>query len=104
MTGRRLALLVTLLLAAPLGAGAQMKSITLPPDHAHAELKPGAGVDATQRACRSCHSTDYVVMQPRGDAKQWEGVVTKMINVFGATITPEDATTIVQYLSTQYGQ
>jgi len=43
-------------------------------------------------------------MQPRGDAKQWEAVVTKMIKVFGASISDEDAKAIVRYLSTAYGK
>src|SRR3989442_1701570 len=64
----------------------------------------GPGVEVAQRACRSCHSTDYIVMQPRGDAKQWEAVVTKMIKVFGASISDEDAKAIVRYLSTAYGK
>ena len=97
-------LLVALVLSWPLAAGAQTKSISLPLDHAYSELKPGAGADVTGRACRSCHSTDYVVTQPRGDAKQWEGVVAKMIGVYGANITPDDAKAIVQYLATQYGK
>ena len=96
-------LAVLLLLASPLAAAAQTKTITLPLDHAYGELKPGPGAEVTARTCRSCHSTDYVVMQPRGDAKQWEGVVAKMIGVFGASIAPEDAKAIVQYLAAQYG-
>jgi hypothetical protein len=101
---RRLAVTVTVLLGLPLLAAAQTKSITLPLDHEFSRLEPGPGVEVTERACRSCHSTDYVVTQPRGDARQWQGVVTKMISVYGASITPEDARTIVQYLSTQYGK
>jgi hypothetical protein len=110
MTTTRVA--IALLLAAslplsaglPLTAGAQTKSITLPPDHPYGDLKAGPGKDVTEHACRSCHSTDYVVRQPRGDVKQWEGVVTKMINVYGANIGAEDAKAIVQYLTTQYGK
>src|SRR5690349_4396089 len=96
-------LVTLLLLVVPLVAAAQTKTITLPPDHVYGELKPGPGAEVTARACRACHSTDYVVMQPRGDAKQWEGVVTKMIGVYGANIAPEDARAIVQYLAAQYG-
>jgi hypothetical protein len=44
----------------------------------------------TQTQCQLCHSTDYIVMQPPGDAKQWEGVVTKMIKVFGAPLSEAD--------------
>jgi uncharacterized protein (DUF697 family) len=42
-------------------------------------------------------------MQPRGDAKQWEGVVTKMIKVFGAPVSEADARTITEYLARAYG-
>src|ERR1043166_2630006 len=97
-------ILVLLLLAAwPLAATAEPKSITLPLDHAYGELKPGPGAELTARTCRSCHSTDYVVMQPRGDAKQWQGVVAKMIAVYGANITPPDAKAITEHLATHYG-
>src|SRR5207244_2669513 len=89
---------------AALAAAAQLKTITLPPDHPYGDLKPGPGVEVTQRACRACHSTDYIVMQPRGDARQWEAVLTKMIKVFGASISDEDAKAIVGYLSTVYGK
>jgi len=79
------------------------KMIPMPADHAYATLKPGRGVEVTRQQCVSCHSTDYIVMQPRGDAKQWDGVVTKMIKVFGAPVNDQDAKTIVEYLATQYG-
>ncbi len=101
---RRTLVLAALVTALPLTAAAQTKAITLPPDHAYGDLTPGPGVELAQRACRSCHSTDYIVMQPRGDAKQWEAVVTKMIKVFGASISDEDAKAIVRYLSTAYGK
>jgi sulfite dehydrogenase (cytochrome) subunit B len=104
VSARRAAWTATLLLALPLAAAGQTKSITLPADHAYADLKPGPGVEVAQRACRNCHSADYVVMQPGGDAAQWEGVVKKMISVYGASIPPEDVKTLVQYLATEYGK
>ena len=79
------------------------KTISMPPDDAYAGLKPGPGVEVTQRQCMTCHSTDYIVMQPHGSAKQWDGVVTKMIKVFGAPVNDQDAKTIVEYLATHYG-
>jgi len=77
--------------------------ITLPPDHAYGALKPGPGGDLAQQKCALCHSTDYIVTQPPGDQKQWDGVVTKMIKVFGAPVNEQDAKTIVEYLAKQYG-
>jgi cytochrome c5 len=104
LTTIRVALVLLVLAGLPLVAGAQSRSITLPPDHPYGDLKAGPGQDVTERACRNCHSTDYVVMQPPGDARQWEGVVTKMIKVYGANISAEEARTITQYLTTQYGR
>jgi len=101
---RRTLGIATLVLALPLAVAAQLKTIMLPPDHPYGDLKPGPGVEVTQRVCRACHSTDYIVMQPRGDAKQWEAVLTKMIKVFGASISDEDAKAVVGYLSTVYGK
>jgi sulfite dehydrogenase (cytochrome) subunit B len=93
-----------LLMGLALGsAEAEEKRITLPPDHEYARLKSGPGSEFTQTQCQFCHSTDYIVMQPRGDAKQWDGVVTKMIKVFGAPLSEGDAKIITDYLTRMYG-
>ena len=84
-------------------AAAADRTISMPSDHAYATLRSGPGVEVTRQQCVSCHSTDYIVMQPRGNARQWDAVVTKMIKVFGAPITDQDAKTIVEYLATTYG-
>lgn len=99
-TTRALCFALILAAAAPAAAA----DITLPPDHPYGALKPGAGSEVTQRACVLCHSTDYIVMQPHGDLKQWEGVVTKMIKVYGAPVSEQDARTIADYLARQYGK
>ncbi len=100
---RRLAF-ATVLIVMPLTVwGADQKSVTLPPDAAMATLAPGPGMEVARANCGVCHSTDYIVRQPRGDAKQWEAVVTKMVKVFGAPIKPQDEKTIVEYLSSAYG-
>jgi cytochrome c5 len=93
-----------LIVLAGIASAAEEKRITLPGDNAHARLKPGPGSDLAQTQCQLCHSTDYIVMQPRGDAKQWDGVVTKMRKVFGAPISDADAKTITDYLTAAYGK
>ena len=90
-------------LAVASAAGAQEKTITLPADSEYARLKAGGHSDLAQTQCQACHSTDYIVMQPRGEAKQWDAVVTKMIKVFGASISEADAKAITEYLATAYG-
>ena len=67
-----------------------------------ATLKPGAGVDVVKNDCKICHSTDYIVLQPGGDAKHWEPEVRKMITVYGAPIPASDVQTIVSYLASAY--
>jgi cytochrome c5 len=84
-------------------AAAEEKTIVLPPDNEHARLAPGPGSELARTQCQFCHSTDYIVIQPRGDARQWQAVVTKMITVFGAPISEADAKAIAEYLATAYG-
>ena len=98
---RRVMLFTIFFALAAGGAAGDTVAITLPPDHG--ALRPGPGLEVTERACRMCHSLDYIVMQPRGGEAQWRGVVTKMIKVFGAPISEDDARAIVQYLSAEYG-
>jgi len=83
--------------------GSGSKTIDLPPDNPMAELKPGPGVEVVRANCAICHSTDYVVRQPRGDQQKWQGEVKKMIDVFGAPISAPDAEVIVRYLASAYG-
>ena len=91
------------LMALPALAAGEGKTIEQPPDHPYAALEERPGVQLTRNSCGICHSTDYIVTQPRGDAKQWEGVVTKMLKVYGAPISEADAKAIVEYLATAYG-
>lgn len=97
----RLSLLVSIVFVSAVAA--QEKTITLPADHDYGKLKPATHSDLAQTQCQFCHSTDYIVMQPPGDAKQWDGVVTKMIKVFGAPLSEADAKAITEYLSKNYG-
>jgi mono/diheme cytochrome c family protein len=96
----RFLLTMLLVMAVATVAMGETVSITLPQDQI--ALAPGTGVDATQTQCAVCHSLDYITMQPKGPAAQWQGVVTKMIKVFGAPLSDADAQAIVGYLATHY--
>ena len=78
-----------------------IRSITIP--SARIELKEGEGRVKTETYCNICHSVDYITMQPKFPRTQWTATVNKMIKVFGAPIPPEDAGTIISYLSAMYG-
>ncbi|WP_457107758.1 SorB family sulfite dehydrogenase c-type cytochrome subunit [Methylobacterium sp. P5_C11] len=68
------------------------------PEAAHA-----AGFQAAQENCLTCHSADYVAMQPpkKGQAF-WDAEVAKMIKVYRAPITEAQAKAIAAYLGATY--
>ena len=66
-------------------------------------LRPGPGVEVAQANCLTCHSPDYIAMQPGGKGLAfWSAEVTKMVKVFGAPIRDEDAHAIAGYLAATY--
>jgi hypothetical protein len=68
------------------------------------KLKQAPGVELVEAHCGACHSLDYIVMNsPILDAPTWDAEVAKMINAFGAPISPADAKTIGDYLKRNYG-
>ncbi len=103
MARLRLSFLLLLLFGLSAYARDSGKTIDLPPDNPMAELQPGRGVEVVRANCVACHSTDYIVRQPGGDQQKWQGEVKKMINVFGAPISAQDAELIVRYLASAYG-
>ncbi len=76
--------------------------IDLPPETAR--FKAGPGMDTAAKSCMSCHSVDYVYMQPPLTKAQWHGEVVKMQKVYGAPIAESDIDTIVDYLMSQNGK
>jgi sulfite dehydrogenase (cytochrome) subunit B len=68
------------------------------------KLKPGEGQETTQQQCAACHSVDYIVTNSKFlNGKGWNAEVSKMIHVFGANISPDDAKAIEAYLTKNYG-
>lgn len=77
------------------------RSITLPVPVV--SLKEGPGKDITSSYCRICHSLDYITTQQKFPKAKWQAEVTKMIKVYGAPISEENARTIADYIATHYG-
>ena len=93
----RIASIAALWLAVPAG--------TLAADESSLVLADGAGRERVQAACSMCHSVDYIVMNsPFQDAAAWEKTVNKMVKVFGAPLSADDAAAIVAYLGEHYGK
>lgn len=68
-----------------------------------AVLNPGPGIEAAQNNCLSCHSVDYIAMQPPKKGRTfWEAEVTKMVKVYRAPIDEGDAKVIAEYLAEAY--
>ena len=86
------------------GAGlAKPKTVTLPPETAVLKETSEPGYELTASTCMVCHSVDYIATQPRGKGKEfWTGEVTKMVNVYGATVQEADRPAIVDYLAHNY--
>ena len=65
--------------------------------------RPGPDMEAAQNNCMSCHSVDYINMQPPRSGKEfWETEVKKMIKSYHAPISEADAKTIADYLAKTY--
>ena len=69
------------------------------------QLKKAPGADKVEANCAACHSLDYIPMNsPFLNATGWDAEITKMINAFGAPISPDDAKIIGDYLKANYGK
>jgi mono/diheme cytochrome c family protein len=67
-------------------------------------LKPGTGSDVASKQCLTCHSADYVTVQPPGKPLAfWKAEVEKMKKVYGAPIPDDQIEPIAQYLTREYG-
>jgi hypothetical protein len=62
------------------------------------DMPPGPNLALYQQKCLLCHTSRYVTMQPRFSQTVWEKEVKKMVDVYGAPITPEEQPQIVEYL------
>jgi len=90
-------------LACAIAVPAIALTIELPPDSARLKTAPGS--DAATAQCGTCHSFDYVSMQPPGKPLAfWKAEVEKMKKVYGAPIPDDQIDPIAQYLARTYGE
>ena len=79
-----------------------LKSVTVDlPDSGR--MFPGPGSDAINNNCLACHSAGMVLNQPALPKSAWQAEVTKMINIYKAPVSQEDAAAIVDYLTRTKG-
>ena len=72
-------------------------SFTLPTSDR--EYPAGPHSDAINGNCLSCHSAGMVLTQPELSRAEWQGEVNKMVKVYKAPVSPEDAAAVVEYLA-----
>lgn len=66
-------------------------------------LAEGPGSELTAARCVICHSVDYIEMvSPAMDRVAWQKSIRKMVEVFGAPVSEEEAHAILEYLSEHY--
>jgi competence ComEA-like helix-hairpin-helix protein len=66
------------------------------------ELPQGKGKDLVEQVCVGCHGLEVIAGQ-HATSKGWSGIVDNMIER-GATATPEEFRTIVEYLAKNFAK
>ena len=67
------------------------------------ELREGPGRDLTVGRCIICHSVEYIPSNaPAMNRAAWQKSIQKMRDRFGAPVTDEEASQILDYLSANY--
>jgi cytochrome c551/c552 len=82
-------------------AQAEVVKIELPLETA--TYKAGPGSDIANAQCLSCHSVEYVTLQPSLPRTYWKGAVDKMITKYAAPVPSEQIEQLVNYLAKTYG-
>ena len=85
------------------GGGVTLKSLSVDLPESDREFPPGPGVEVAQTNCAACHSVGMVMNQPALSRATWETEVHKMVAVYKAPVSDEDAKTIVTYLDSIKG-
>jgi sulfite dehydrogenase len=75
--------------------------IQLPPETV--AFKQDFGAEIANGQCLTCHSVEYVVIQPPMQRAFWKAEVVKMQQKYGAQIPEEQVEAVVNYLTKNYG-
>ena len=80
-------------------AGVTLTSVSLTLPTSDRNYPTGPHVDVINNNCLACHSAGMVLTQPQLSRAEWQGEVTKMVNVYKAPVSPQDAGALVDYLA-----
>jgi cytochrome c len=82
-------------------AYAGVMKIELPPETG--SFKPTPGSELANAQCLTCHSVEYVVIQPPMAKAFWAAEVKKMREKYAASIPDDQIEPLVNYLEDNYG-
>lgn len=83
---------------------ARALEIKLPLETAGYAPSEQPGYSLTMASCTTCHSAEYVRMQPPNmTPAYWKATVTKMKKAFGAPIPDDQLDLITEYIVKTYG-
>ena len=75
--------------------------IKLPPETG--AFRQDVGAEIANGQCLTCHSVEYVLIQPPMQRAFWKAEVQKMQQKYGAQIPEEQVEAVVNYLTKNYG-
>jgi cytochrome c551/c552 len=93
--------IVAFVFAAAMLGQAVALDIHLPPETAAFKQAPGAEIANGQ--CLTCHSVEYVIIQPPMPRAFWMAEVKKMQQKYGAQFPDSQVDPVVDYLTSNYG-
>lgn len=91
------------LFSATLAVTGSAAEIKLPAETTRLVESSLPGYALAQTMCYTCHSVDYIRMQPRSSKTYWQGAVVKMQKTFGAPIPDNAVEPLAEYLAKTYG-
>ena len=93
--------IVTLGVVVATTARAPALDIKLPPETM--AFKQDLGAEIANGQCLTCHSVEYVLIQPPMQRAFWKAEVVKMQQKYGAQIPDNQVEAVVDYLAKNYG-
>ena len=81
-----------------------LKSTSVELPNSDRTFPQATGVDTISANCVTCHSPGMILNQPSLSKAAWEGEVHKMVSVYKAPVSDEDAAVIANYLATIKGK
>ena len=99
----KIASLFSLLVFSAVAASTSAAELKIELPAERTELKPGPHSEIVAANCVTCHSWDYVTIQPPLPRAAWKATVTKMRATFGAPFAENQIDDMVDYLAKTYG-